>query len=87
MAKKRFRLVARVSSSNPRAVKPVLEQSIDRSSLKEKYGEFIIEAEIEGESAKELNRLFLSSLRRIEKITRLHAEWTSLNGTTEKFFD
>jgi len=49
-------------------------------------GEFRIEAELEGENAKELNRSLLSQLRRAERKTRLRAEWTS-GGTTERFFD
>lgn len=46
----------------------------------------MVDAEIEGSSAKELNRSFLSALRRVEKKTTLRAEWTR-NNTTEKFFD
>jgi VWFA-related protein len=49
--------------------------------------EFIVEAEMEGRSAKELNRSLLSALRRVEKKTRLRAEWTSKKNTTERFFD
>lgn len=87
MVSKRFRVVARVSSSNPRAIKPVLEQLAKMGSVKEAEGEFIVEAEMAGDSAKELNRLTLSALRRAEKKTRLRSEWTSENGTTQKFFD
>ncbi len=42
---------------------------------------------MEGGSAKELNRSFLSALRRVEKKTRLRAEWTSEDGTVQKYFD
>ncbi|MGP8057527.1 MAG: hypothetical protein ACLP9K_08040 [Nitrososphaerales archaeon] len=87
MVSKRFRVAARVSSSNLRAIKPVLEQLIKTGSVREAEGEFIVEAEMEGDSAKELNRLTLSALRRVEKRTRLRSEWTSENGTTQKFFD
>ena len=41
---------------------------------------------MKGESARELNRAFLSALRRIEKKTTLRAEWTH-DGLTERFFD
>jgi hypothetical protein len=82
-----FRVLARVSSSNPKAIKPVLEQAITTGSVKDEKGEYVIEAEMEGESAKELNRSLLSALRRVEKKTRLRAEWTSDDGTTEKYFD
>ena len=76
-----------MSSSNLQAIKPVLELFIKTSSVKEARGEFIVEAEMAGDSAKELNRSILSALRRVEKKTRLRAEWTSDNGTTQKFFD
>jgi hypothetical protein len=82
-----FRVVARVSSSNPKAIKSVLEQVITTGSVKAVKGEYVIEAEMEGDSAKELNRSLLSALRRVERKTRLRAEWSSDNGTTQKFFD
>jgi hypothetical protein len=36
---------------------------------------------------KDLNRSFLSALRRVEKRTRLGADWTASDGTTQRFFD
>ena len=87
MASERFRLVARVSSSSPKAIKPALERAVANGSVKEAKGEFVVEAELQGESAKELNRALLSDLRRVEKKTRLRAEWTSDDGTTMRFFD
>jgi hypothetical protein len=42
---------------------------------------------MEGASAKELNRTLLSALRKVEKRTTLRAEWTSDDGTSERFFD
>lgn len=87
MASKHFRVVARVSSSNLQAIKPVLEQLIKTGHVIEAKDEFIVEAEMAGDSAKELNRCLLSALRRAEKKTRLRAEWTSDDGTTQRFFD
>ena len=87
MVSKHFRVVAQVSSSNLQAIKPILEQLIKTGSVKEVKGEFIVEAEMAGDSAKELNRHFLSALRRAEKKTRLRAEWTSDSGETQKYFD
>ena len=84
---KHFKLTARVSSSNPQAVKPVLQKLVTKGSVKEEEGEFRVEAEMMGASAKELNRALLSELRRTEKKTRLRAEWTSSDGTTQRFFD
>jgi len=61
------------------------EVSTDDVDQKSK-GEFLIQAEIEGTSAKDLNRSLLSALRRVEKRSRLRAEWSSGN-TTERYFD
>lgn len=85
----RFKLVARVSSSSPDAVRPVLEGRFQKGSVKaQQDGDFLIgETNLEGETAKELNRALLSELRRAEKRTRLRAEWTSPDGTTERYFD
>ena len=87
MAQRKFRLRARVSSDNPSAVKPVLERVIaDQGTVRQTEQGFEIEAELEGESARDLNRMVLSELRRAEKRTRIRAEWTSGN-TVERFFD
>jgi hypothetical protein len=87
VANKRFKLTARVSSSSPQAIRPVLEKFITKGSVKKENDEFIIETEMQGSDAKELNRSLLSALRRAEKKTRLRAEWTSDDGTTLRFFD
>jgi len=87
MTGRRFKLVGRVSSSSPKAVKPILEKAVAQGSVREANGEFVVEAQLEGESAKELNRALLSALRRVEKRTRLRAEWTSDDGNTERYFD
>jgi len=84
---KRFSLVAKVSSSNPKAIRPVLEQLIGSGRIEEVGGEYSISGGFIGASAKDLNRSVLSALRRAEKKTRLRAEWTSEDGTTSKFFD
>jgi len=87
LANRRFRLVARVSSSSPGAIEPVLRQLLPAGSVKEVDGEFLVDAEMQGGNAKELNRVILSALRRAEKRTRLRAQWTSEDGVTESFFD
>jgi hypothetical protein len=87
MTAKIFRVTARVSSDNPKAVKPVLEKAVGKASVNEANGEFVVEAEMKGESAKDLNRSLLSAIRRAEKRTRLRAEWTADDGTTERYFD
>jgi hypothetical protein len=80
-----FHLVADVSSDTPDRVRPVVAQ-VFPTGVTEMAGGFHIEAVLEGESARELNRTLLSSLRRAEKRTRLRAAWTS-GDTTERFFD
>jgi hypothetical protein len=87
MTKRRFSLVARVNTDSPEAVRTALERLIGSESITQTgKNEFLIETEMEGENAKELNRSLLSELRRIERKTRLRAEWTS-DETTERFFD
>lgn len=48
--------------------------------------ELILEGEMEGTSARELNRSLLTELRKAERRTRLRGEWT-FEGRTERFFD
>jgi len=87
MARKSFSLVARISTGNPAAISIVLRTAVPRGVIEETAGhEFLVKAEFMGENARELNRSLLSELRRVEKKTRLRAEWTSGN-TTERFFD
>lgn len=85
---KRFSLVARVSTDSPALIAPVLRRLIADGSVKAGAGpdEFLIDGQMTGASAKDLNRSLLSALRAVEKRTRLRAEWTS-GGVTEKFFD
>lgn len=87
MPKKTFKLVATVSSDSPTAVRAPLKTFLGAGATIEATDDgFKIEANLSGESAKELNRQLLSEMRRAEKKTRLRAEWTS-GGATEKFFD
>ena len=87
MVNKRFKLTARVSSSSPQAIRPVLEKFITKGSVKRENDEFVFETEMQGNNARELSRSLLSALRKVEKKTRLRAEWTSDDGTTLRFFD
>lgn len=96
MPTKRFDLVATVSTDNPEAIEPVLATLIGShgtvdpvgasGSTSTGVGEFSVHATLQGESAKELNRAFLSALRKVEKKTRLRAEWSS-EGQVEHYFD
>ena len=83
----RFWLSARVSSANPAGVKAVLIDVLPPGSVRETEGDLLLEAELEGASAKDLNRSLLSALRNVEKKTRLRAQWTTAEGTTQSFFD
>jgi hypothetical protein len=47
---------------------------------------FHVDVWMEGEDVREVNRQLLSALRRVERRTRLRAEWTA-NGVTHRFFD
>ena len=70
-----------------RTIRHALEQLSAKGSVRKAGDEFVVEAEMEGASARELNRTFLSALRKVEKRTTLRAEWTSDEGTSERFFD
>jgi hypothetical protein len=87
MVEKRFKLSARISSDNPTAIKPVLERIIGNRGIVKPTGEgFEIKAELNGESARDLNRMLLSEMRKVEKKTRIRSEWI-LGNTIERFFD
>lgn len=87
LAPRRFELIARVSSDSPSSIKPVLEKIIaGHGRISPIEGGFEITAELEGAGARDLNRNLLSELRRVEKRTRIRAEWKSGN-VVEKFFD
>jgi hypothetical protein len=82
-----LKLKARINRSDARTIQYALEQLSAKGSLMKAGDEFVVEAEMEGASARDLNRTFLSALRKVEKKTTLRAEWTSDDGTTERFFD
>ena len=87
MADSTFRLSARISSDDPAAARAVLRELLPAATVSDDRGELVFEAELAGESAKELNRTLLSALRRAEKKTRLRAQWTAPDGTIERYFD
>ena len=87
MSEKKFKLIARVSSANPSAIKPALEKMIgNNGSIKPTDDGFEVNAEFKGESARDVNRMLLSELRKAIKKTSMRSEWTS-EDATEKFFD
>jgi hypothetical protein len=87
LVKRKFKLSARISTDNPSAIRIVLEKfPSDKGSVKATGEGFEVEAELTGESARDLNRTLLSRMRKAERRTRLRAEWTA-GGVTERFFD
>lgn len=79
-------LQAQGTDQPPRTIRQALDQLAAKSSFRKEGDEHVVEAEMEGHSAKELNRILLSALRKVNKRTTLRAEWTS-GDTTERFFD
>ena len=45
-----------------------------------------VDGVMEGSSARDLNRLLLTELRRVERRTRVRSAWT-IGASTERFFD
>lgn len=82
----KLKLKARVNRSDARTIRQALDQLAAKGSVRKAGDEFLVEAQMEGASARELNRTLLSALRREEKSTTLRAEWTC-GDTTERFFD
>lgn len=83
----RFRLTARVSSANLLGIRPVIERTLPGVLTRAEGNEIIVEGEVRGGTAKELNRSLLSALRRVEKRTRIRSEWTAEGGGVERYFD
>lgn len=84
---KKLELIARVNSSDPKAIEPVLKKYFEKNGTVTREGDdFVVKAKMTGSSAKDLNRELLSELRRTEKRTRLRAEWSD-QKTTQRFFD
>jgi hypothetical protein len=82
-----FKLKARVSRSDARTIRHVLDQLAAKGAVKKAAEDFIVEGKMEGASARQLNRALLSALRKVEKKTTLRAEWTSSDNATARFFD
>lgn len=87
MTESTYRLSARVSSNGLAAARAVLHELLPDGRIDDDQAELLVEAELSGESAKELNRSLLSALRRAEKKTRLRSQWTAPDGTVERYFD
>lgn len=86
MNSKTFTLIAQISSENLSAIKPALEECVPNGSITLTDEGFLVKATMQGETSRDLNRTLLSALRRVERKTRLRAEWTA-EGLTERYFD
>ncbi len=86
MAPRSFTLTALISTENPRAIRSVLNVVVPKGRIVKADKGFLVTAIMRGKEARELNRTLLSSLRRVERRTRLRSEWKS-GDTVEKFFD
>jgi hypothetical protein len=83
----RFKLKALINDSKDRAVQNAWNQLCAAAKVKKVRGAFAVSAEIEGTSAGELNEKLLSALRTLRKRTKIAAEWTSDDDSTQTFFD
>ena len=86
MGERPFTLVARIRTTDHAALRTVLADLIPHGVMAPTPEGFRVEAELEGTSARDLNRMLLSGLRWVDRRATLHAAWTS-EGITEHFFD
>jgi hypothetical protein len=82
----KLRLEARVSSDSPDAVGCFLVGKFGARSVTRDGSYWIVRVEVESASACDANGALLSELRRVERKTRLRAEWKA-GGSVERFFD
>ena len=81
-------LKARINRSDAGTIRQALDDQLAANgSVRKESDEFVVEAQMQRASAKELNRTLLSALRKVNKKTTLRAEWSSNDGTTERYFD
>ena len=64
----------------------MLAQMVGGAAVTEIHDGLHVEGTMEGADARDVNRRLLSALRRVEKRTRLRAEWTG-GGSIYRFFD
>jgi hypothetical protein len=76
MTEQCFQLVADVSSDDPAAIEPLLRRLV-QGQITVTAGGFPVEADMIGASAPDLNHWLRSALRRVERWTRLQAEWSA----------
>jgi len=82
----KLRLEARVSSDSRDAVGRLLVAKLGAASVTRDGNDWFVRAAVDSARARDANRELLSELRRVERKTRLRAEWTA-GGSVERFFD
>jgi len=82
----KLRLEARVSSASPDAVGRLLVTRLGAAAVTRDGSDWIISADVDGANARDANRELLTELRRVERKTRLRAEWKA-GDSVERFFD
>ena len=86
MANKRFVLVADINTEDPAKIEKVLSELVGVNAILWTENGFKVKTTMEGVSAREMDRSFLSALRSVAKRATLRAEWIC-DDTTERFFD
>jgi len=82
----RFQLDAEVRGANQRDVLAAARSLLPGAEIEETELGFTARRQIEGESARDINRAVRSALRRVDRRTTLRAGRTS-GGTVERFVD
>jgi hypothetical protein len=82
----KLQLEARVSSDLPDAVGRFLVGKFGARSVARDGNDRFVRAVVDIANARDANRELFSELRRVERKTRLRAEWTE-GGSVERFFD
>lgn len=84
MIARKFVLVADVTAGDPARIQSVLIELVGVDAVLRTDRGFHVRTTVEGWNAIELNRGFLSALRRTEPTTTLRSEWIC-EGTVEQF--
>lgn len=85
--KQTYQLSARIESDSPEVIEPILKRLLPGGVIQRVAGEFVVTARLRGANARDLNRGLLDALRRMERRTRIRAEWLGPTGRRERFFD
>jgi hypothetical protein len=81
------KLSARISSDSPARIGQFLVERFGKAHVKRDEDDWLVDAEVDRTDARAANRELLTELRRIERKTRLRAEWATASGEVQKFFD